>query len=491
MDLLPVSTPEELINRIRVLQRVRETLGVDTPDEIVDSVTDLQERVHTLKSQQAALKEAGFDLPEYALDAIQSMEQQLDQLYNEKAVTEQTDQDEDVRQDGDTFDQLQALLAREEKLKRQLGVSNPDDIIEMVEGLKTQLEDVYQDWEDDFDIDAVTSASQAESSDASTESDRLSVLEDELGVSDPDAIVAMMNDLTDQLEELYSGRQRLTEFNLNGADDAIKMVQNMQQQLEALYEQREQMSDHGIQNVNHALSMIESMESQLNELQEAPSDIPNENGLSDLEDANHRLESLQEKLSSLTEEKDRLRQKRDQLQDDLDTLADELGTQDPTAITDLVRSMEDQLEDIYQERKQDETGSTATEPFPLLEDDTLAHLDEIDEEALDDLPVGVFGLDAQNVVQQANEAALEWPDVTADTPSALLERGFFEEVAPAARNNLFQGRLDEAAENGLLNELFLYTYVAQDAPLTNLAVHLYSASDRATNWIVFQVQEKY
>lgn len=490
--LLPVSSPDEAATQIRTLQRVQDLLGTDSPSDVLETLGALQNRAETLEEQQSLLEDAGFELPEYALHAIDSMEQQLDELYNEKEVTERTDRETNLRQDGDTFDQLQALLAREEKLQRQLGVSAPDDVVEMVEGLTDQLEDVYQDRDDATEIDSIFSPTLSSSESSPSDSDSSSVLEDAFGVSDPEAIVTMLHDLTDQLEELYSGRKRLTEFNLNGADEAIEMVQNMQKQLEALYENKEQMSAHGIEGVNHALSMIENMEAQLNELQEAPSEPPEAAGLSDLDDADQRLDTLKEKLSILTEEKERLCNKRDQLQDRLDRLAEEVGTQDPDAIADLVRSMEAQLEDVYAEREQSDTSSSSPgDGLPLLDDEDLARLDDMDDAALNELSVGVFGVNDQGIIQRANDHALTWPDVTAQTADALLEASFFNDIAPAACNALFQGRFEEGVQEGALNDAFQYTYVGKQAPLTNLAVHLYGASDQSTYWIVFHVEEQY
>ncbi len=478
LDRLPVSSPEDVRTQIQAFQRVKDTLGADTPDDAVEAVSELQNRVETLEDQQAALREAGFDLPEYALDAIDSMEKQLDELYNEKEATEQTNK-EDLEQNADTFDQLQALLAREEKLQRQLGFSNPDDIIEMVADLTEQLEDVYQDRDEELSLDSIFSGTSPQPPAPPPQPDLPPVLEEKFGVSDPDAAAAMMEDLTEQLEELYSGRKRLTEFNLNGADDAIKMVENMQQQLETLYEQREQMSEHGIEGMNHALSMIESMEAQLNELQDPPP--PSDQT---------ELEPPAQQLEALTEEKEQLREKRDQLQERLNALTNELGTQDPDAVSELVRSMEEQLEDIYETRQRSDTSSPA-EAAPLLDDDTLARLDNMEGAALNDLPVGLFQLDEQGVVQNANEKALRWPDVTADTPDALLGNSFFDDIAPAANNALFQDRLETKRKDAALNEPFLYTYVGKQSPVTNLAVHLYSAPDQSTDWIVFEIREQY
>jgi photoactive yellow protein len=493
--LLSASDPATVLDLMRSVQDVQEQLGADTPAEAADALSDLRTRARRFEEQQDVLREAGFDRPELALETIRSMEAQLDELYDEKTATEKTDAGVALDEEADTFDQLQALLAREEKLQRELGVSSPDAVVEMVEGLSEQLEDVYQDRDEtqsdsifdpapDPDAPSDRDASLAEPEDAS-----LGRLETEFGVSDPDAVAQMLRDLTDQLDDLYAGRERLAELNLNGADDAIAMVQSMQEQLESLYERQEEMSAHGVDSIDHALSMIENMEAQLDELYEERRTSAEQNGVPSLDEATDRLQALEDKLATLTEEKTRLRETHSQLQAKLDDLEDELGTDDPDTITSLVRSMEEQLEDVYEQREV--APAAPPEPSPLLPDDTLTQLNDRGPEALDDLAVGVFFLDDQNRVRRANAAALQWPDLTADTPDALQGRAFFDEIAPAANNALFRGRIEEERTAGTLDEQFLYTYVGKTDPLTTLSVRLYRPADHSGVWIVFEIRDRY
>jgi photoactive yellow protein len=474
-------------------------LGVSSADEVVEAVTSLREQAARFKEQKSVLNEAGFENPERALQAIESMEDQLDELYNEKEATERTGSKTSLREDADTFDQLQALLAREEKLQRELGVSDPDAVVEMVEGLTDQVEDLYLDRDADKSTDSIFSPADAASDSGSPNgssddtSGMMNLFEEELGVSDPEAVVAMLDDLTGQLDDLYTERERLAELNLNGADDAIAMVKSMQQQLETLYERQEQMSKHGVDGIDHALSMIENMEAQLSELYEERQESATANGVPNLDEATVRLEKLEAKLSSLTEEKERLKKARDQLKSQFDDLEEQLGTGDPEAISTLVDSMERQLEDVYKDREHpiDTPDAPADEETSLLNDLTLARLDDLDASALDDLSVGVFGLDDEGQVRRANKQALAWPDVTADTPDELQQANFFEDVAPGTNNTLFRGRLDEGPDEEPLDEQFFYTYVGKQDPLTNMLVRLYRAPDQSTRWIVFRIQERY
>jgi photoactive yellow protein len=420
-------------------QELMTLLSASSPEEVLD--------------QARTLREAGFDRPEFALRAIDSMEAQLDELYSEKEATERVDE-AGGRQNGDTFDQLQALLAREEKLRRELGVADPGDVIEMVEGLSEQLEDLYLERDSDRASDEAVSPA----SPSPDETER--VLEAELGTSDPEAVVAMMEDLTDQLGVLYENQEQLSAYGIDGIDHALSVIENMEAQLTELYDERHQAA--------------------------ATTDVPS------LDEAAARLDELEDQLSALRDEKERLRQKRDRLRAGFNELEAELGTGDPEAITELVRSMEAQLEAVYETQDQtDETASPSSHEPPVLSEETRTRLPDADPDALDALSVGLFRVDAHGVVEWANERALRWPDVDAETPAAMVDTRFFEDIAPAAANALFRGRFREGVETGAVDEQFFYTYVEARSAVTNLMVHLYSSSEHPACWIGFRILDRH
>lgn len=521
MDLLPTSEPDEVVDQVRELQisvldeeaealeemgltdaeeaktvlqrtferlqklrrenqdlqRLQDAVGADSPDEIAERVKELRDRVETLEEQQAALTEAGFDRPEHVLQAITSMEQQLDELYDEKAATERSTPDTNIEEEGDTFDQLQALMAREERLQRELGVSSPDAVIEMVEGMTDQLEDLYQNRDAESTDDSIFAP-------APEQSQLPDQLEDELGVSDPDALLTMVTDLEEQLGELYADRQQLAEHNLNGADDAIQMLSSMQHQLESLYERKEQLSEHGVNGIDHALSMIESMEAQLSNLYDERHHLAQQ-GVENPDEAASRIEELEEKLSALTKEKNALRETRDRLQAQFDELEDELGTDDPAAISDLIDSMEAQLEAAYEERAA--LADPSPDDGPLLPETPITQLDDLADDALDALPAGIFGVDDDGVIRHANANARRWPDVDVENAAVLVGSDFFADVAPATNSAHFRGRFEDGVAEGEMNERFFYTYVRRQGSPTNLVVRLYQHPDRSMNWIVFRI----
>lgn len=520
MDFLPTSEPEEVVDQIRELQisvldeeaevledmgltdaeeaktvlqrtferlqklrrenqaleRLEDAVGADSPDEIAATIDALRDRVETLEDQQEVLTEAGFDRPEHVLQAITSMEQQLDELYDEKGATERSVADGDLENRGDTFEQLQALMAREEQLQRELGVSSPDAVVEMVEGLTDQLEDVYEDR----DAESSTNSIFAPAPEQSKITNRL---EEEFGVSTLDGLLTMVNDLEEQLSELYADRQQLAEYNLNGADDAIRMLSSMQDQLESFYESREQMSEHGVNSIDHALSMIESMQAQLGDLYDGRHRLA-EQGVENPNEAVSRIQELEEKLTALQEEKTALREKRDRLQAQFDELEEELGTDDPDAISDLIDSMEAQLEEAYENREA--LADPIPDDNPLLPETPVTQLDNLDDDALDALPAGIIGVDDDGIIHRVNANARQWPDVGENSPAAFVGNDFFADIAPATNNAHFRGRFEDGVAAGEMDERFFYTYVSREGPPTNLIVRLYRHPDHSVNWIVFR-----
>ena len=459
--------------------------ALDAPDArtAAQRVQALKKERDDLRAAQQSFRQAGFDDPEDALEMIRTMEAQLDQLYGEKESTLKSERRaEEIAEKGGTFEQLEALLAREEKLQRELGISSSDEIIAMVNGLVDQLEDLY-DRQGAARPESVNGTSVDAPFDRLEELlDREQTLQDELGVSSPDEVVAMVRGLTRQLEDLYTARERLARVNLDDADSVIEMVNSMKAQLEVLYEDQERLSNQGIDGVDHALSMIESMEAQLTDLYEKQQT----HGASD-----EKLQRLHEQLESLRREKEDLLERREALEAEnasyaqtVSALEDTLGTSNPETISSLVDSMEKQLADVYQSQESP-ADPEATPPPPLIDRSDLEEIDSRSAEELHALPVGAFCLADDGTVRRANRAALQWPSAEAASPDALTGRDFFFDLAPATNNPPFRGRFSRGVREENLDTRFSYTYVARDVPLTGFVVQMYRTGDDA-NWILFQ-----
>jgi photoactive yellow protein len=347
----------------------------------------------------------------------------------------------------------------------------------------------------------------------------LNRLQEELGVQDPDDIIAMVNSLTRQLEDLYSARERLAEANITDEESVVAMVNNMQHQLESLYETQERMSQKGVKNVDNALSMIENMDAQLEALyEERESASP-----ADLNAMRERLDQTMSELEALKEEKRRVVRERDALRratlspdasapdapdieappakDDgerrepsvpppstasrLETLEQNFGSRDPEQIAELIHSMEEQLGDRPAAEMKKAASQILDSFRAVVGEDVLAHLEEMSVQELDELEVGVLRLDDAGRIEQANEAALQFPGCTAEVPEALEGVNFFFDLAPSANNALFRGRFVKGVHNGSLDANFPYTFIRPEAPPVNLVVKLHRKPTEESNWILF------
>lgn len=474
-------------------------LSLDDPDAVV-------ERVRNLQSSVDLLQDAGLT-PQLALSMVSSMEAQLQALYREKAATESAARE--VVNDGDTYEQLQALLAREEKLKRELGVSSFDEVVDMVEDLSDQLKSFY-DTSSPFP--ERSTAPDPASTNGTPSSTGWQYIQQTLGVHTPEDVVAMVESLTRQVEDLYRARERLADANLNDEDSVVAMITNMQNQLESIYESQERMSQKGVKDVDHALAMIETMDKQLNVLYEERHDTPPDldSMRSRLQETVNELEALKQEKATLIRERDALRQSiasqqgstaapsQDDTDDaptprdtssslDLRTLEQTFGSKDPERIAALIHSMDEQLtERSTVELEQSALRILEAEQRLLdIDEDVLAHLEDMAPEDLHNLAFGVLRLDDEGTIRFANDTATTLPGCTADAPAALEGKNFFFDLVPFTNNRLFRGRFLQGVRNGSLDVRFPYTLIRSHAPPVNLALHLHRKPTERANWILF------
>lgn len=279
----------------------------DRWDELTElfSVSDPEAVMARLRALHTALSRSHFTRIEDALEALNSLDAKLTDLDDETAAATPDAADDPPR---DTYEQLQALIAREDKLQQALGVSSTEAVVKMVNGLTDQLDVLYAERDATASSDPVPPSSSGNNT-------RFERIETELGVSTPDAVIEMVRSLSKQLDELYAERERLSDR-------------------------------HGVGDLGHTLTLIESMEKQL-------------------------------------------------------------GT-------------------LYDERQQ-RAGDAL-----LLSPHTLRRLDTMDDDALDAVPAGALCLDEEGIIRRANAAALQWPGLSADSPDALTGRSFADSAAPGS-----------------------------------------------------------
>jgi photoactive yellow protein len=202
------------------LDAIEDVLGISTIEEARDLtalVQNLDEQLQTLYAERQELEAVGLSSVEDAVDMIRSMEHQLQELYQEQEALDDRPLPEQAAQQ-DTFEQLQSLYKEQEKLKRALGVSDADDVIEMVEDLTTQLDDVYSGQEPA----AADAPSPQADADGPSSTTRLT-----------------LDSMRHQLEVLYAERETLLRRGFEDAEDAVARVDDLEDQLQALREEHE------------------------------------------------------------------------------------------------------------------------------------------------------------------------------------------------------------------------------------------------------------
>jgi len=125
------------------LDEIEQHLGIRSAEgarEIADLARSMKEEISDYEAGQRRLEQLGLSNTRDAVVMVESMQEQLDELYQERESMNERAAAFDEGQD--TFQQLEALYAERERLERELGLAEADDIIEMVEGLATQLDDL-------------------------------------------------------------------------------------------------------------------------------------------------------------------------------------------------------------------------------------------------------------------------------------------------------------------------------------------------------------
>lgn len=409
-------------------------LSASDPEDVVAEVERLHERAKTLATQHEALAEAGMDDPRQALRMIENMRKQLHELYAEKEAAERVE-----TPGGSTFEQLRAFHAFQEKLQRQLGVSTAENILDMVESLTDQLETFY--LHRDPQNGASTVAEQDATPSSASAAHRF---REEVGVSDPDAVIAM--------------------------------VKNLTRQLEAVYERQKQLAKQGVESMDHALSMIENMADQLSELyteRDRGDELPSE-----------PTETADEQAVRSPDETESLKERFDRLKAELDTLSRRLDADDPETLVRRIRTLSERLHDASEPPAPRARYAVHPDIDPLVSDAERRRLEALTEAELDALSAGAFCVDDQGTIRRANEGALEWPGVTAESSAALEGRNFFADLAPDTDTPLFRGRFDAGVETEAMDLQFFYGRGDEDS--AGVAVHLHRKPDRDANWILFR-----
>jgi len=434
-------TAPEAVERIRTLEAEREdapdapdatdaaqrlaaiddVLGISSREEAEELSAiahQMEEQLTMLYEEKQKLQELGLSSIEDAADMIESMEAQLDDLYEDKEALR--DVEDDTTDQQSTFQQLEALYAERQKLQQALGVSDAEDVIEMVETLTSQLDDLYTGRDAEADPE--------ERHDA------------QLWAPDTE---------NDAAEED-------TEPDRTGAPDATETtitLTSMEQQLEALYREKEELLEQGFGSVDEAVTRLQTQKRQ--------------------------IDVLQREIHTYRQRFDRLRA--------------EFGTERVPLLVDLVHTLEtkadtsiDELDRAPSSSDTDEYGVDIEAAAPLVPPDVLEQLDEQDD-ALSTLDVGAMRLNNDGTVAALNEQALQLPGLEdLSDRDAVVGRNFFHDLAPSTNNNLFFGRFQKGLNRGELDARFPYTFTSPTQDSQSFLVQLYRTPDSDNTWLFFR-----
>jgi photoactive yellow protein len=483
----PAVLDDALRHRIETLTDA----SLEAADDLTDVVRPLVDRLEVLADEHEPLAEAGLE-GEEAVALIESMQAQLNDLYRRVEerpdAADRLDAIEDVlgistRQEAEELAQLaeqmqeQLTVLYEEKEKLQdLGLSSIEDAVNMIESMESQLDDLYADKQSLGDVRLQDTEEQSTFQQLEALYAERQRLQQALGVSSAEDVIEMVETLTSQVEDLYTGRdaevdpEERHEARLWSPDDGTGAaaaasspddaspaeesltVRSLERQLEALYREKETLLRRGLDGAEEAVARLRAQQQQIDGLR-------------------HENQTYEHRF---------------------DRLRSAFGTEQVSRIVELVRALEAEtgtsLAEVQPPSTDDATeyGVHIEATAPLVAPETLDRLDEMSDDELQALDVGAVQLRDDGTVAALNDAAFRLPDLPdqADRSAAVGEH-FFRDLAPSTDNGLFFGRFREGQRRGELDARFPYTF-ADASGAAAFTVHLYRAPGRETTWLLFR-----
>ena len=115
--------------------------------------------------------------------------------------------------------------------------------------------------------------------------------------------------------------------------------------------------------------------------------------------------------------------------------------------------------------------------------DVLQRADQLAEDELDNLPVGMIQLDPSGRVLKYNQAESELARVD---KGAALGRNFFDEVAPCTRVREFHGRFLEGVAARDLNTTFDHEFRFRDGRRKDVLISMFYSKNTDSVWVLVQ-----
>ena len=181
------------------LEEVLEELDASEPEAALHRLRRMKQLLLRYHEEQKKLNRLGLDDMDEVFDAMLAMKQRADQLEEQveayraaqeklHAIQDALDVDASAEQTVQTIESISAQLEslyEERELLSRAGVADATEAVRLIQSMREQLDQVYAEME--------------------TEDERapLDRLEQELGVSDPESVLDMIESMEDQLAAEY------------------------------------------------------------------------------------------------------------------------------------------------------------------------------------------------------------------------------------------------------------------------------------------------
>lgn len=508
---------DEVFAAADTLDAIEATLGISSAEdarEMEAMVRSLTEDLEALAHEREVLREEGLTADE-AVSMIHSMEDQLDDLYVSQDVNasdngtlppglkdtlgvESIEEAQRVVERTKEMDTQIATLYEEQEQLNELGIDSIDEAIRMIRDMNDQLVELYEDMEARSAVQALPNANQDTFQQLESLYARQEKLQSELGISDPEAIIQMVEDMNVQLETLYEDRdaslasgpdalvdpEALNDPDLSNTERLEKLIDSMARQLDVLYGEKETLSEEGFSSADEAAERIADLRDEIQALRDQKAadadDQPDADVTPDL-----------------------VREWR--------TLKDDLGVSSPDGIRALIESSHppdteptsaeptsaDSADTASTEATSPaETGaaSTSSQPGPqwsagpaLADAELRAALPTMNAEDRDALDLAAIQLDAEGQILTLNDAAYALPmfDRLRSKEDAK-HAAFFFDIAPSAATDAFYGRFHAGLEQEHLDARFPHLFTAPGHPPFVALVHLFYDAPTETAWVVLR-----
>lgn len=204
-------------------------------------------------------------------------------------------------------------------------------------------------------------------------------------------------------------------------------------------------------------------------------------GVEDGREAAGRIDELEARVTVLQHQNEEQRQLLQRLKDTIGTLDVAEIAQMKTSAVNVDATRSDPASSSEPAAPKADTTTDSTRPLP---DSTLRRLDQMTDEALNDLSVGALRLGDEGTIEYANDAALQLPGLD-DDRSSLQGASLFQ-LVPSTSNTLFLNPFREGVEAGRMDTCFPYTFVSPNAAPAAFVVHLYRAGPSKANWLLIE-----